>query len=282
MQEPRPDSGPFTHNLPNGQQVATGRPRASMLDDVRTQRFRLATFVDRGNLPSLQDRIEPPEGFTPGLWGNDRIGDCTVVGMANYSTVAALRAQDVAVPTFTYHNVVSRYGVVGGYDPNAAPDANGQNPTDRGAIELDVLNGWRHMPFEGVELIAFAVIDVHDVELLRYAIQIFGAAYVGVDLPTQAKWQLGRRWDVVAGMVPGSWSGHCTVLDGFDYRPRRRVSPELLHATWGIHQPSTEAWWRACGDEAYAPVLSIHQQDPTPAIRWDLLLAYLAQLGRPV
>ena len=271
----------FSLELPNGQRVATGRPRASMLDDPRTQRFRLATFVDRGNLPPLQEHIAPPAGFTPGLWANDRVGDCTVVGMANYSTVAAMLAQDVAVPQFTLDAVLGRYSLVGGYNPNAPPDQFGQNPTDHGAIELDVLNGWRHEPFEGVGLVAFAVVDVHDVELLRYAVQIFGGAYVGVNLPNTAKAQMGRLWAPTAGMVPGDWGGHCTVLDGFDFRRRRRV-PELLHATWGIQQRSTEAWWRACGDEAYVPVLTIHQQDPTPAIRWDLLMAYLGQLGRPV
>jgi hypothetical protein len=232
-------------SLPDVRTLALGRTRPSVLDDLRTLRFRLANFVDRASLPALQSKFLPPEGFTPRMFANDRLGDCTIAGCANFMLVSAARTSKPA-PTISDDDVISRYSKVDGYNP-ADPS------TDRGGVELEVLNDWRHDPFNGIELVAFAPIDVHDLLLLRFAIQTLGAVYVGLDLPRTAQAQTGGLWDTAPGMVPGSWGGHCTIIDGFDYT---LPVPELIHATWGTHQRSTEAFWRACGDEAYAPLLN--------------------------
>jgi hypothetical protein len=172
-----------------------------VLDDLRTARFRLTNFIDRAALPGLQARVTPPEGFVPQLFANDRLGDCTIVGCANFAMLAAVKAS-TSVPVITDDDVIARYSKVDGYNP-ADPS------TDRGGIELDVLNDWRHDPFNGAQLLAFAAIDVHDLALLRYAVQMLGAVYVGLELPTSAQAQTGGLWDTAPGMVPGSWGGHC-------------------------------------------------------------------------
>jgi hypothetical protein len=260
--------GPHAHTLPDGQQVALGRVRSSVLDDPRTQRFRLARFIDRSALPSLKDRVLPPEGFAPRMFANDRLGDCTIVGEANAVLLDAARSGQ-APPPISDDDVIARYAKVDGYVP-------GDPSTDRGGIELDVLNDWRHDPLSGVTLLAFAIVDVHDIELLRYAVQLFGAVYDGLALPRTAQAQVGGLWDTAPGLVPGSWGGHCTLTDGFDWT---LGVPELWHCTWGRkEQRSTEAFWRACGDEAYVPLTDAALN--APGIDKAAVLAQLARLGQ--
>jgi hypothetical protein len=256
----------MTFTLPSGQMLALGRARSSVLDDVRSLQFRLNNFVDRASLPVPPARITPPEDFAPRMFANDRLSDCTIAGCANFAMLAAVKAGR-PVPEFTDDDVVARYSKVDGYNP-ADPS------TDHGGIELEVLNDWRHDPFNGVDLLAFAWIDVHDLMLLRYAVQTLGGVYVGMQLPTSAQSQVGSLWDTVSGMVPGSWGGHCTIIDGFDYT---LPVPELQHVTWGTHQRCTEAFWRACGDEAYAPLLDNALN--MPGLNAAALQGELAKLG---
>ena len=260
-------AGPFVHTLPDGQAVALGRTRSSVLDDPRTQRFRLARFLDRLALPALADRVLPPEAFAPRMFRNDVLGDCTIVGEANAVLLDAA-ANGTAPPPISDDDVVARYSRVCGYVP-------GNTATDRGGIELDVLNDWRHDPFNGVTLVAYAIVDIHDLELLRYAVQLFRKVYVGAALPSSAQRQIGGLWDTVPGMVPGSWGGHCFLIAGYDWT---LPVPELLDVTWGRKdQRMTEAWWRACGDEAYVPLTD--QALSVPGVDRDAILAQLARLG---
>jgi hypothetical protein len=260
--------GPYMHELQNGRHVALGRPRPSVLDDPRTMhRFRLARFIDRPSLPPLQDRIARPPAFTPQLFGNDHLGDCTCAAVANYTLLAAAKASR-PVPQISDQDVIARYSKVAGYVP-------GNPATDQGAVELDVLNDWRHDPLAGVTLVAFAAIDTADTELLRYAIQLFGAAYVGLALPTSAQGQVGGLWDTAAGMQPGSWGGHAVILTDADWT---LGTHELACATWGAEQRMTEAFWRACGDEAYAPLTDAFRD--VPGLDYAALEAELSQLGQ--
>jgi hypothetical protein len=265
--QPTPATSPHVHTLPDGRQVALGRTRSSVNQDRRTVLFRLANFIDKPNLPPLLDHVAPPEAFSPRMFANDRLGDCTIAGECNAVLLDAARA-GVAAPPISDDDAIARYSKVDGYVP-------GDPSTDQGGIELDVLNDWRHDPLSGIELVAFASVDVHDTELLRYAIQLFGGVYDGIELPTTAQSQVGGLWDTVPGMVPGSWGGHCTYKCGFDYR---LAVPEYLDATWGTLQRLTEAFWRAIGDEAY--VLLTDEALKAPGIDRDKVLATLAQLGQ--
>jgi hypothetical protein len=203
------------------------------------------------------------------MFANDRLGDCTIVGEANDALLTAARF-NLPAPPISDEDVEARYGRVCGY-------VRGDPSTDRGGIELDVLNDWRRDPFNGVELVAFAIVDVHDVELLRYAVQLFGALYVGMALPSSAQPQTGagKLWDTVPGMVPASWGGHCLLLDGYNWT---LPVPEFLGATWAMQQRMTEAFWRAVGDEAYVPLTD--QALEQPGVDKAAILAQLARLGQ--
>jgi hypothetical protein len=264
--------GPFQHVLPSGQPVALGRPRASIYDDPRTHNvFRLARYIDRKRLGEPPEFVDNTEYLQPIMGKNDEIGDCTIVGQANYSLLAdhMVGQTDVVI---TDQECIDRYAKLTGYDP-----ATGEH--DDGAVETQILDDWRKDPLDSITLLGYASVDVHDDVLLRHAINLFGAIYVGIDLPATAQDQSGTNtdWDATTGMVPGSWGGHCVILPRYDWRgPTRR----LWAATWAYYQPMTQAFWRACGDEAYAPLPSVWLEHSRNGLNIDLLRKDLESLGR--
>ena len=266
-------SSPHAFVLPRtGRQVALGRPRPSVWDDPRAHNvFRLARYIDRRKLGPPPDRVVHSDLFTPRMFANDQVGDCTIAGQANFALLAAAMVGRSDV-SFTDQDVLGRYARLTGYDPQTGAN-------DNGAVELDVLTDWRHDAFNGVELCAFASIDVHDLDLLRHAIALFGAVYVGLNLPSTAQDELDRRqpWDVVAGTIPGSWGGHCTIVTDCDWTATVHL---FNNATWASFQPMTEAFWRLCGDECYAPLTSAWRQQCPQGMNWDLLDHDLAMLGQ--
>jgi hypothetical protein len=268
QQPTNPAASSQVHTLPDGRTVALGRPRASALDDPRTlRRFALRRFLNVPQLPPLEPKVERPAGYQPRMFANDRLGDCTIAGKANFTLLSAARVKAPA-PNISDQDVVSDYSAETGYNP-ADP------ATDQGAIELDILNHWRKAPFAGVQLAAFVSIDTNDLELLRYGIQLFGAVYVGLALPVTAQHQVGKLWDTAPGMVPGDWGGHCVIVSAYDYAAS---SPVLDADTWGASQLMSEAFWRACGDEAYAPLPTDYQN--VPGLDYTALEAELGQLGQ--
>lgn len=260
--------GQFQHVLPSGRNVALGRPRASIYDDPRTHNtFRFARYVDRRKLGEPPDYVDNTEGVQPIMGHNDSLGDCTVVAKANYSILSCAiigKRSDV-----NDDDCVTEYERLGGYDP-----ATGAN--DNGLVEVDVLDDWRATPFKGVELAAYATIDVHDLGLIRHAIKLSGAVYAGVDLPTTAQAQEGTDWDVVQGTIPGSWGGHAIILPKCDFRSSVH---RLWCYTWAELQSLTEAFWRACFDEVYAPIPQTWIENPPPGFNAQLLLDDLKALG---
>jgi hypothetical protein len=260
-----------SHELPDGRVVKLGRTRPSLYDDPRTHNvFRLARYVDRAALGDPPDFVDNTECLQPIMGANDRMGDCVVVGEANYSILASTMVGQSS--DFTEEDCISRYSRLGGYDP-----ATGAN--DNGLVEVEALNDWRKNPFDGVSLLGYASIDVHDLDLIRHAIDLFAAVYVGLSLPNTARSQTGanREWDVVAGTVPGDWGGHCVIIPYLDWR---KTIKRFRDATWAFYQPMTEAFWRACGDEVYAPLPSVWLEHPRNGVNVDLLKQDLAALGR--
>ena len=78
--------------------------------------------------------------------------------------------------------------------------------TDKGAVELDVLNYWRQQGIAGHKIDAYAAFDSTNGETTRQAISLFGGICTGLALPLSAQQQ--GVWD-----VPSLWSR----LRGWDF-----------------------------------------------------------------
>jgi hypothetical protein len=123
----------------------------------------------------------------------------------------------------------------------------GNPSTDRGGIELDVLNDWQKQGFAGNTLLAFADPKAANLVEVRQSIALFGGVYIGLSLPLTAQTQ--DVWDVVprggAKAKPGSWGGHCVFVAKYDQH-------SFTCITWGQLKVMTVAFWNKYCDEAHA------------------------------
>lgn len=211
--------------------------------DPRT--LRLARYI----APEVLANVPPMFNWGTAVrdWGmmrNDELGDCTAASVAHIILAHTAWTQPAAPVRLTDDQVVDLYSATSGYRPS--------NPaTDRGAVELDVLNYWRQEGVAGHKINAYAAVSLDNPLLLRAAIWLFGAVYAGVDLPLRAQDQTGPwfldDWKLTGQAKPGSWGGHAVPLIGYDTRAFNCI-------TWGQPQWMTEDWWLAYGSEAYAVV----------------------------
>jgi hypothetical protein len=193
----------------------------------------------------LTSTLPPPpasKDWTCGItsWGmmaNDKLGDCTIAGIGHAVQVwSACIGNEITVADST---VVSYYETWDGYNP-ADPT------TDKGGIELDVLNNWHKQPFDGHNLLAFADPKYTNLIQIRQSIALFGGVYIGMALPITAQNQ--DVWDVVpkggANAKKGSWGGHCVFVPAYDEK-------SFTCITWGGLKTMTLAFWKKYVDEAH-------------------------------
>jgi hypothetical protein len=174
-----------------------------------------------------------------GVMLNNTLGDCTcaAVGHCIQQWTAEAKNKQVIIPD---PDILKLYEIVGHYDPN--------NPkSDRGAIEINVLNYWLANPFVGNKLSAFCALEPQNLQEIKDAVYIFGNCYIGLQMPLSAQNQ--TVWTVPPGGAtgqgaPGSWGGHAVPIVAYDARG-------LTCITWGELIRMTWQFWNAYCDEAY-------------------------------
>jgi hypothetical protein len=174
-----------------------------------------------------------------GMMLNDKLGDCTcaAVGHCIQQWTAEAQAKQVILPD---QDIEKLYEIVGHYNP-ANPNS------DKGAVEIDVLNYWLGSPVQGNRLSAFCALEPQNHQEIQDAVFIFGNCYIGLALPLSAQTQ--TVWTVPAGGAtgqgaPGSWGGHAVPIVAYDQRG-------LTCITWGELKRMTWQFWNAYCDEAY-------------------------------
>ena len=206
-------------------------------------------------------------------FGNLQVGDCTCAAVANIMAgwVKVAYGKDW-LPTTS--EVLALYSAVTGYDPRKT-DAQGNNPTDTGAVVEDVLTYVLKHGFAGHHLIGSAAIDPGNVVNVKRAIDWFGAVDLGIELPVA--WEQAETWDVSTSQsgdwAPGSAGGHCISAERYDERG-------LYVWTWGELIPMTWAAVGAYCDTVDVPIgASWIKTGKTPAgISLSTLEARMAQI----
>lgn len=256
------EHGSFAH-LPLGRLPSRHDPRQLML----------AKYLRAAALPT------PPPAYdlttaVPSwpMYGNDRLGDCTLAALAHLIQGWTANASLEVTPN---DSVVEEGYWLTGTPPSTTGQAGG--PTDDGRVETDVLSWWRNTGLAGDKITAYVALDPSDLDQVRLAVWLFGGVYLGVALPITAQTQ--QVWDVVDPALtgdsePGSWGGHAV--------------PELAYGddgltivTWGGTLRMTEAFHKAYVEEAYAIISPDWLKDGhTPAgFDIDALNADLAAIG---
>jgi len=203
--------------------------------DVRT--LSLARYVDPQTLPA------PPATFAETakvsewpMYGNDRIGDCTIAAAGHMieAWTAEARGQAVEIPE---QAVLQAFNDVKLVDPATG---------EEGAVELDVLRYWRKSGIGGHTIGAYARVSVHTQRLVESGAWLFGGLYIGLQLPLTAQTQ--DVWDWTGSLAgrarPGSWGGHAVDVV-------RYSKGSLTVVTWGRLQDMTWRFWDRYCDEAY-------------------------------
>ncbi len=162
--------------------------------------------------------------------GNDRVGDCTIAGMAHAITAYSGLVGRERIATTKAVLKLYRH-LTGG--------------ADTGLNELDVLNYWRHHRAFGDEILAYASVDPKNHAHVKQAIHLFGGVYLGFQVQENAVEDFNARKVWTPGRL--SHDGHAVYAVGYD-------AGGVTVLTWGNTQKGTWGWWDECVDEAYAIV----------------------------
>ena len=173
------------------------------------------------------------------MYANDSVGDCTIAAVGHvieYWNVVGKTGK----PNPANSQVLAVYEQLSGYVP-------GDEATDTGLNELDVLNWWKAngMPSgcDTIKLTDFLATPAHDLTQLKQSIHNLGSAYLGYDMPSNAIQT--TLWDVKPGAeIVG---GHAIPAVGYD------DNKGLIYVvSWGAVVPVTYAFHQKYCEEAWS------------------------------
>jgi len=220
-------------------------------NDPAKPRLKVARFLKVPTYPASLDYLSKVKNYP--MYLNDRIGDCTCAGAGHMIQAESTYGQG-STQTVSDDDVLTAYEAVSGYDPSTGAN-------DDGAVMQDVLNYWRKTGIGGHQILAFAELDINNMDEVKAAMNTFGAIYVGIDFPDSAMDQFNRNepWDVVDGAsIEGGHAIHggAYLEDG-----------TMKFVTWGQIQDMTQAFWDKYVFEAWVVItpewLSAEGTSPT-------------------
>lgn len=210
------------------------------------------TSKQRAMAPRFKDHMVAPPPPAPAgpfsgaigaaiaMNGNDRYGNCTFAALANYR---AIRAKLVGLGCGTQEAaVIAAYlAFTGGQDV--------------GAVETEVLQGAvKGYDFgdEVYQIPVWAAVPLRDKALCESLIAVFGAIYIGMELPVSAQNQ--EIWTPAKGRdgAPGSWGGHALLRSGWKFDADGKKLVEYV--TWGARKFGNEDFDGEYVDEGYVLV----------------------------
>lgn len=202
----------------------------------RSRGFSIERVLDLSTLPTApasHDWSAGPALNADGLENvldNDRLGCCTI-SAGGHIIDQTLAASGNPYSPITPAQVQWAYSAATGYDPDAALDARGNNPTDAGADETAVLDWWRDHGFleDGShKILGRANVDATNWPLVTQCCWLFENLYLGISLPDA--WvnpfpsENGFTWDVAGNPNPDQ--GH--AIEACAYGETLRID------TWGL------------------------------------------------
>lgn len=172
------------------------------------------------------------------MYGNDSESDCTIAmvghiieGASTYGEGSTVKVSD--------NDVLAAYEAVSGYNP-ADPS------TDQGAVLQDVYGYYRSTGVGGHKTLAYAQVDVGNLDEVRQSVALFGAAGLGIVVSQDMMddFNAGKPWTRATGQQLG---GHAVPAVG--YGPGG-----VLVVTWGQLQPMTWDCFKAAVEEGWVSV----------------------------
>lgn len=191
------------------------------------------------------------------MLGNDRLGDCAEAGAMHFIQV---ETANVGKPLHgTLQQTINLYSAVAGYDP--------KNPfSDVGTVLLTLLDYWQEVGIAVTDaagkevvhkILGYAALDTTSLAQLRYANDVFGGLYLGVQLPESAETDTSDWRYIQGSKIAG---GHCINSTG-----QGSAGGHLM--SWGMNIPFTWEFMKHYLDEAYVLVSPfwLDQQGKSPS-----------------
>jgi hypothetical protein len=212
------------------------------------------------------------------MLGNDQVGDCAEAGAMHFIQTETANSGNPLHGTLA--QTLALYSKLTGYDPNATLNPDGSNPTDQGTDLLTLLQYWKGTGIEVTDskgntvihkIDGYAALDTTSIAQMRYASDIFGGLYLGIQCPDSAMRDTSN-WIWNPNSKPEG--GHCVNGTG--------QGGDGGHVqSWGLNIPFTWEFALHTLDESYAIVTPfwINQQGKTPSgLNLDGLLSAFQKL----
>jgi hypothetical protein len=176
--------------------------------------------------------------------GNDEFGDCAEAGAAHLIQVETANTGNPLHAT--RQQTLDLYSAVTGFDPN-------DPSTDQGTDLLSLLQYWKS---EGIsvtdakgnvvkhKILGWASLDISSVAQMRYANDVFGGTYLGINCPQSAEDDTSNWLVVPKSPIIG---GHCVNGTG-----QGKAGGHLI--SWGLNIPFNWAFLMTYLDEGYVVV----------------------------
>lgn len=201
-----------------------------------------------GHVPVHPVSVEHTDDAGPWqMLGNDEWGDCGPVSVAN------LTALITKVLGGTQHypsldDVLDLYKRSG--NPNFPDDDNG---VDMQTMLEELVRNGINCNGSVIKPLAFAKLDVHNIDEVRAAIAIFGGVLLGLNLEV-AQQRQSNVWDYVEST---EWGGHAVMAA--DYTSLTGAGqPDIGWVTWSEIVEATDAFWDHQAMEAWVVIFSEH------------------------
>ena len=206
-------------------------------------------------LKQLSALPDPPPTFFPAqieadawpMLGNDKENCCTCAAAAHM--IHAWSAAWKNPVLLDEAQVLAAYIIV-------------SQGTENGVEMIDVLRYWHKTGIGDRKAFQFIALDPHDPHELRIAMYLFGAAYIGLNLPDFAMpvngvevsdWALPAT-GAVGDASPKIENGHCVAAIGFDADRLHVVSCGSIRTmTWDFYSAYNEEAYAVLAPEWYGP-----------------------------
>jgi hypothetical protein len=212
------------------------------------------------------------------MFGNDVYGDCVIAGRAHMTLRFEAYEQKKALPITTKNVTDEYFKETGG--------------ADSGLYLLDSLKCWRNGWLVDTDTLgnrvgyklglpccrkknrldyniyAFGTIDYEDKDEVQACVYLLRGLYIGLALPTSAKYE--KVWSSTVD-APASWGRHCVYIKSYN-------DTGLTCVTWGRLQSMTWTFFQRYCDEAYGVVDNKNRFTENSPVDVQTLSEYLKEI----
>jgi hypothetical protein len=206
-----------------------------------------STDVDRATKVSAWPMYaNGPDPGNPAV-SPDGVGDCTVAGIAHVISAMAVYSGH-AQPLFADTEIIRVYSAVSGYNSETGTGDNGANMQT--VLDYIKASGITDTTGKVHKVAGYAALgNPKDTTLLAEVLDVFGAAYVGINCPASAQSEFGGTW---------TWNPFSPIEGGHAIGLHRReplsVRGPMVYSTWGALQPASVGFAKHYTEEAWAVV----------------------------